>query len=82
MLQKNLNFWERVPKSALIKINVNISPELILEINTTSAEADENMLSSKHISCMSKICPYGKRKTKKTENKSKQAIKIESTAQS
>lgn len=43
----NINYWERVPNSALIKINVNISPEFILDIKTTSAETDENHLSAK-----------------------------------
>lgn len=69
----NINYWERVPNSTLIKINVNISPEFILDIKTTSAETDENHLSAKQIACMSKFYPYAK--------KAKQAINIVSSAQ-
>lgn len=55
----------------MIKTNVNISPEFILEIKTISAETDENMLRSKQISGMSKFCPYGKREKKKKLEKLK-----------
>lgn len=85
MFQTNFDSGERVPKSTLIKTNVNISPEFILEIKTISAETDENMLRPKQISCMSKFCPCGKDKKEKplkSWKKSKQGIKIESTAQS
>lgn len=67
MLQMNINYRERVPNSTLIKINVNVSPEFILEVKTTSAETDENMLSAKQTSCMTKFHAYAKKKKKYLE---------------
>lgn len=66
-----------LPKSMLIKINIDISSEFILEIQTISAKTDKNTLRPNQISGIGKFCPYSKEQKprfRKAENQGKQGM--------
>lgn len=66
-----------LPKSMLIKINIDISSEFILEIQTISAKTDKNTLRPNQISGTGKFCPYSKEQKprfRKAENQGKQGM--------
>lgn len=66
-----------LPKSMLIKINIDISSEFILEIQTISAKTDKNTLRPNQISGIGKFCPYSKEQKprfRKAEDQGKQGM--------
>lgn len=58
--QTKFSSWVGVPESMLIKINTDISSELIFEIKTISAKTDGNTQRPNQTSGIGKFCSYSK----------------------